>query len=119
MGAFQTEGCTVNDDQSQGQGRPQFIPGGGWMVTWKHGDGSTDVEPVVAWSTSGGPGGEGRAMVTDHNGYLAGVEGRDRNEGICIWHPDQMHIEADSTTHRGWDAYEQARPTALNPRRSG
>jgi hypothetical protein len=106
----------VNDDQSQGQ--PQFIPGGGWMITWKHADGSTDVEPVVAWSTAGGPYREGRAMVTNSDGHLAGIEGRDQGAGIYIWHPDQMHVEADGSTRRGWDAYEHARPTALNPKRS-
>lgn len=87
-----------------------YIPGGGWMVTWRHKDGSVTIDPVAAWSCDGGAHGAGRVMVTDHDGSLMPIEDRDRDAGICIWHPDQEIIEADGTVKSGRYAYPEACP---------
>jgi hypothetical protein len=96
----------VRDDSASDR---QYIPGGGWMVTWRHQDGSTTIEPIVAWSCDGGALGVGRALITDNEGVLSPLE-RDRGAGICVWHPDQEIIEADGTVKSGRYAYPEACP---------
>jgi hypothetical protein len=86
------------------------------MVTWRHKDGSTTIDPVVAWSCDGGAHGAGRAMVTDSDGSLTPIENRDRDAGICIWHPDQEIIEVDGTVKHGRYAYPEACPASKDER---
>jgi hypothetical protein len=77
------------------------------MVTWRHHDGSTTIEPIVAWSCDGGA---GRAMVADSEGAMAPLESRDREAGMRVWHPDQEIIEVDGTVKSGRYAYPEACP---------